>query len=97
MYSFPTNVVTPDNDVATAAVEPEIKPGHPPKIEVMELIIIVLCNPADGGRPRIKENAIDSGISNIAIVNPEIISLICSVAVILEISIYSLFTIKNIL
>jgi len=63
-------------DVATAAVDPEMRVGHPPIIEVINEIIIVLWIPVMGGSPRMDANAIDSGIKSRAIVRPEKNSLI---------------------
>uniref|UniRef100_A0A6C0EYX9 Uncharacterized protein n=1 Tax=viral metagenome TaxID=1070528 RepID=A0A6C0EYX9_9ZZZZ len=76
MNSAPSNVFTPTMDVATAAVDPEMRVGHPPIIEVINEIIIVLWIPVMGGSPRMDANAIDSGIKSRAIVRPEKNSLI---------------------
>ena len=71
MNSAPSKVFTPTMDVATAAVDPEMRVGHPPIIEVISEIIMVLCIPVMGGSPRMDANAIDSGIRSRAIVRPE--------------------------
>jgi hypothetical protein len=71
MYSFPTSVLTPAIDVATAAVEPDIIVGIPPNNDVMRDITIVFWIPTFGANPIINANAMDSGMSSNAIVSPD--------------------------
>lgn len=71
IYSFPNKVDTPAIEVATAAVDPEIIVGIPPNNDVINDITIVFLIPVFGVNPIINANAIDSGINNNAIVNPD--------------------------
>jgi hypothetical protein len=80
MYDLPSNFETPAMDVATAAVEPDIIVGIPPKSDVMSDMTIVFLMPTLGESPMINANAIDSGISNNAMVRPDKNSLINRVA-----------------
>lgn len=54
-----------------APVAPEIIPGLPPKIEVINPIENAAYNPVSGDRPAINANAIASGTKAKATVNPD--------------------------
>jgi hypothetical protein len=59
-----------------APVAPDIIPGLPPNIDVMNPIMKAAYNPVKGDNPAIKAKATASGIKAIATVNPDRISVL---------------------
>lgn len=68
---FLSSNINPTKITATAPVAPEIMPGLPPKMEVINANTKAAYNPVKGENPGIKANAIASGTSAKATVSPD--------------------------
>jgi hypothetical protein len=70
-YSIPWVITSEVITTAIAPVAPDIIPGLPPKIAVSKPTINAACNQTIGLTPATNENAIASGTSAKATVNPD--------------------------
>lgn len=75
-YSIPFDFIKAIRTIAVAPAPPEIRPGLPPKIEVISPIIKAAYKPDKGGNPARIANDKDSGIIVMATVRPARISFL---------------------